>query len=90
MFHNFDAITRSVEFVNEGSSEITIDEISSVQLDLPAASHDAPYHWTQLSGSWARERQVVTRPIEYGITAIESRRGASSHQHNPFVVISEG
>lgn len=43
---------------------------------------------TQLSGGWARDRQVVTRKLEDGLTVVKSSRGASSHQFNPFLVMS--
>ena len=41
----------------------------------------------QLSGAWSRERYVKNRILEQGITAIDSMRGNSSHEHNPFMVL---
>lgn len=55
----------------------------SLSLDLP----DKDYVWMQLSGSWARERHIKNRPLEQGILAVDSMRGNSSHEHNPFVVL---
>jgi alpha-galactosidase len=43
---------------------------------------------THISGGWARERQVVTRKLDDGLTGIKSSRGASSHQFNPYMVIT--
>src|SRR5699024_2102836 len=48
---------------------------------------DADYDWMQLSGAWGRERAVKERPLQQGIQSIESTRGISSHQHNPFVAL---
>lgn len=31
-----------------------------------------------------------TRRLEQGLVALESRRGTSSHQHNPFAVVTHG
>ncbi len=90
LFPDYDILTRSVDFENLGSGPVVLDEVNSVTVDFPPAMHSQPYHLTQLSGSWARERHQVTRLLNMGVTAIESRRGASSHQHNPFILLSEG
>ena len=59
---------------------------TTVDFDVPVNN----YWLTQLDGSWARERHVTTRKLEPGITAFGSQRGTSSHQHSPFVAVSEG
>jgi len=41
-----------------------------------------------LSGSWANERKIRVHDLEQGRVSIESLRGTSSHQHNPFCAIS--
>lgn len=41
----------------------------------------------QLSGAWIKERHLRRRPLEQGITKVESLRGATSHQANPFVAL---
>lgn len=40
-----------------------------------------------LWGSWARERHIERRLVIHGIQVIESSRGESSHQHNPFIAL---
>lgn len=90
VFVEFDVITRAVRFINNGSETVVLEEVNSCSVDFPAASHQQPYHMTQLSGSWGRERQLQTRRISAGLQGFESRRGASSHQHNPFIVLSKG
>lgn len=90
VFCEADSIVRSAKFRNSGSVSVRIDEINSALIDFPVAAHDKPYHLTHLSGSWARERQLVSSELRMGLAGIDSRRGASSHQQNPFVVISEG
>ena len=80
IFRDCDAIARSVRFVNQGEKVLFLDRAMSLSLDFP----DADYESVQLSGSWARERSIVTRPLQPGVTAVSSMRGNSSHQHNPF------
>lgn len=83
IFRELPVLTRSCRLMNKGEISVTIENIASLSLDLP----DADYEWLQLSGSWARERHIKTRRLEQGIQSIESTRGISSHQHNPFVAL---
>lgn len=76
-------IARSARFVNEGTHAVHLLTAMSLSLDLP----DKDYMWMQLSGAWARERHIKNRPLEQGILAIDSMRGHSSHEHNPFMVL---
>ena len=48
-------------------------------LDLP----DSGYEMVELTGAWARERHVTTRPLVEGVQAVYSLRGHSSHHFNP-------
>lgn len=83
IFRSGGILARNVFFFNEGSEPVYLTRAMSMCLDLP----DHEYEWLQLSGSWARERHVKKRTLTYGITAIESMRGNSSHEQNPFVVL---
>lgn len=83
IFQQEDAIARSVRFENKGTEAYQIRTAMSMSLDLP----DADYEWIQFSGAWARERQVKTRKLQQGIQSVGSLRGASSHMHNPFIVL---
>lgn len=76
-------LTRSARFFNEGAAPVHLLTAMSLSLDLP----DKDYVWMQLSGAWSRERHVKNRPLEQGILAIDSMRGNSSHNHNPFMVL---
>lgn len=77
------ALAKSVRLTNESSKAVHISRLMSLCLDLP----DSDYEWVQLSGCWARERHVKVRKLTYGITAVESMRGHSSHEHNPFIAL---
>lgn len=76
-------IARSAELVNEGNAPVHILSAMSLSLDLP----DMDYVWMQLSGAWARERHIRNRKLTHGIQAIDSMRGNSSHNHNPFMAL---
>ncbi len=83
VFEDFNAITRSVKFKNIGNMDIRILRVLSANIDFLGDN----FLMLQLSGAWARERHVFLRDIVPGIQSIESRRGASSHQQNPFIAL---
>lgn len=83
IFTEYDALARSVRITNQGTENLHLLTAMSLSLDLP----DKDYIWMQLSGAWARERYIKNRALEQGITAIDSMRGNSSHEHNPFVAL---
>ncbi|OKP95582.1 alpha-galactosidase [Paenibacillus sp. P46E] len=83
VFNELNAITRSVRFINEGAGELKLLRGLSMSVDL----RDSSYDLLHLSGSWARERYVERRPLASGMQGVESRRGASSHAHNPFIAL---
>ncbi|AEM79275.1 alpha-galactosidase [Thermoanaerobacter wiegelii] len=82
-FRDYDVITRSVRFENMGKEDIKLLRALSMNVDFS----DDKFDMLQLSGAWARERHVIRRPLTLGVQSIESRRGASSHQQNPFIAL---
>lgn len=84
VYESFDAMTRSLRFVNGGEGDLKLVRAMSMCIDF----QDDDFDMIHLSGSWARERDVERRPLFPGIQAVESRRGASSHQHNPFLALA--
>lgn len=85
VFYNCDVITRYVKVTNNGENSAVIEKIASLTLDLP--SHD--FDMISLYGSWFKERNYQRNPIMYGSQSIFSRRGASSHQFNPFFALCD-
>ncbi|MGD0248204.1 MAG: glycoside hydrolase family 36 N-terminal domain-containing protein, partial [Candidatus Limnocylindrales bacterium] len=77
-------VTRSVRVRNVGSAPLTVECAMSATLDLP----DSDWGLVHLSGAWARECHVRTRRLEAGSLAIGSLKGASGHQHNPFLALT--
>ena len=83
IFASDGVLARSAKITNNGTGRVQLTRAMSLCLDLP----DNDYDWIQFSGSWARERFPVVRKLDIGTTQIESLRGHSSHQQNPFVIL---
>ena len=83
VFAHMAAIARSAEFKNEGRQVLQLNRALSMSVDFP----DSRFEWMQFSGAWGRERAPKVRPLQQGLTAIESMRGHSSSQQNPFVIL---
>ncbi|MBU3099904.1 MULTISPECIES: alpha-galactosidase [Clostridium] len=83
VFENYDAITRSVKLINEGSEKLKILRALSANVDF----RDDEFDMIQLCGAHVRERNIIRKPITVGSQSIESKRGASSHQANPFIAL---
>lgn len=83
IYRRRNVIARSARFTNRGADSVCLERAMSLCVDFP----DHELVWTQFSGSWARERTPVERPLEQGVTAIESMRGHSSAHQNPFVLL---
>ncbi len=84
-FNNVDAIARSVRVKNEGEQPLNISRIMSATLDIQSGAND--FDMLHLDGAWGRERSVSRQPIFKGNQEIYSRRGTSSHHHNPFFAL---
>ena len=85
VFEGEDVIVRSAQLVNEGASKLRLLRALSMSMDFDHFNYDL----LSLSGSWARERHMVRRPLVHGTQSIESRRGASGHSENPFIALLE-
>ncbi|OKP67432.1 alpha-galactosidase [Paenibacillus sp. P3E] len=83
VFETFSAIARSVKFTHKGKEPLRLLKAASASVDF----QDADFDWLNLYGSWTRERHIERRPLGHGGITAQSRRGASSHQMNPFVAL---
>lgn len=83
LFQDQAVIVRSQTITNESDQAVMLDRMLSSSLDLPQGQ----FEFVHLSGTWARERQVKTQNLVQGRAVVESLRGASSHQQNPFVAL---
>jgi alpha-galactosidase len=74
-------LARWTRIENLGSSPIRIEQAASATWNLPQGEG---YEWSWLTGQWAGEWQLHTAPLQTGTQVIESRRGSTSHQANPW------
>lgn len=82
-FNDLDAVTRSVRLKNTGEKEINIRRVLSACVDFDNSEYDL----ITLNGSWARERILERSPLHHGKQSVDSCRGESSHQNNPFAAL---
>ena len=83
LFAGAPVVARCMRITNGGAAPATVRTAMSATLDLP----DADWTMVQLSGTWARERSVVERPLVPGRQGIGSLRGGSGPEHNPFLAL---
>ena len=83
IFVDFPAVTRSARFENRGEGTVTLERAMSFSLDFG----ESDFEMIQLSGAWARERHIRSRPLVEGAQAVFSMRGTSSAEHNPFLAL---
>ena len=80
-----DVITRSVQIKNIGTEQITIEKAAAACLDFVQGDFDV----LRFYGKHAMERSLERTPLGHGTTSFGSRRGTSSHQYNPAVILAE-
>ena len=83
VFSGRPVVARSARIRNGGGDPLRLHVVLSTSLDLS----DARWEMIQLSGAWSRERHVVRVPLAPGRRSIGSGRGASGHEHNPFLAL---
>lgn len=83
VFEEKDIITRMVKVVNNGEGSIVLEKMLSACLDLPSGE----WEMLHFHGRHAMERQMERRQLLHGNMSIGSKRGTSSHQHNPAIIL---
>ncbi|MBE6814499.1 MAG: alpha-galactosidase [Ruminococcaceae bacterium] len=83
VFKDYGAITRSVVVKNNSDKAFSIEAVHSLCVDLPSAD----FEMIDLYGKWIKERSVGRHTLHTGIQSIKSKRGSSSHNHNPFTAL---
>lgn len=79
----FDVITRSAVIINDGTQAVMVNKAHSLCLDIPYGH----WEWVHFHGRWTKEREPERRPLLHGIQQSSSKRGTSSHQQNPVVLL---
>ncbi|MCK7488390.1 MAG: alpha-galactosidase [Bacillus subtilis] len=83
VFESADVITRRVIVINGAQQAIVLRKAMSFALDFA----EADFELISLDGAWIRERHPHVHPLSYGILKIDSKKGVSSADHNPFLAL---
>lgn len=80
---NLDIITRSAVIENKGEDSVILTNAASLCLDVPRDYDE----WIHFHGRHTLERIPERLPLAHGIQESSSRRGTSSHQQNPAIIL---
>ncbi len=80
-------IARSATIENRGTGDVRVDQAAGAGFALPVA-YDYRLHYS--TGRWAAEWTLQDRPLTAGMTVLESRRGSTGSQNNPWFAITRG
>lgn len=78
-----DVITRTATITNTGANSVKLEKFASACLDLMNTKLDLLH----FPGRHCMERQIERVALGHDIHTISSRRGMSSHQQNPFLIL---
>ncbi len=78
-------LTRSAVVENRTGNWIQVDQMAAACLNLP---YSDDYQLSFLTGRWAGEFALQTRAVTPGSFVVESRKGVTSHQANPWIALS--
>ena len=76
-------LVRNAVLENTTESSFTIDRMLSMNIDFTTSTFDL----LTLDGAWIRERHIHRHPLRYGVHKIDSKKGVSSSDHNPFFAL---
>jgi alpha-galactosidase len=77
-------LRRSAQVQNKTDAPFTIEQIASGTLNLPSGTD---YRLRYLTGRWAAEWSLHEQVVQPGKTVLESRRGSTGSQNNPWFAI---
>ena len=83
VMEGYDVLTRSMVLKNEGQGDLLLTGTQSANVPM----YGDGYELIHLHGGWARERSVQRVPVGKASIRVQSLRGASSHEQNPFVAL---
>jgi len=83
---NSGIISRSATIENKEEQPITIEQAAAAAWSVPAGHYTLDY----LTGRWGGEWTLTQETLKPGERVIESRRGTTGHQANPWFAIQAG
>ena len=87
VYPDYGILSRSATIRNGTSQALTVDSAQSAAWYLPPGDG---YRLSYVSGRWAAEMQLNREPIHEGQKVLESRKGHTSHNFNPWFAIDAG
>lgn len=84
VFEDIDIIVRNSRIVNATGDIMYVTRALSASLDLCEGKYDMISLW----GGHNYERQMCREALRHGTQSVGSRRGTSSHFHNPFIALA--
>jgi len=84
VYPHYGVVRRYTTIRNGTKQALTIESAQSAAWYLPQGTG---YQLTYLSGRWAAEMQINHEPIHQGMKILESRKGHTSHNLNPWFAI---
>lgn len=83
VYEAYDLMERNVVLRNRSDESIQIERIHSGQFHIPYEG----LNFSNVHGHWGAEQQRFVQKLSYGKTVIENRRGISTHNHNPYLIL---
>jgi alpha-galactosidase len=87
VYANLGVLRRYATIQNKTEHPFTIESAQSGTWYLPAGEG---YQLSYVTGRWAAESQINREPIHEGVKVLESRKGHTSHNFNPWFEIDTG
>ena len=84
VFEKLDIITRAVRIENHSDTALTFENVQTACIDFLHGDFDLHTFY----GRHVKERTHQRTPVSHGIQSVGSTRGTSSHQYNPFLILS--
>jgi len=90
LHYSIDAATgiigRSASVQNREPAAVTVEQAAAAAFALPRGNYTLNY----LTGRWAGEWNLTQETLHPGARILESRRGSTGHQNNPWFAIQSG
>ncbi|MDB1123999.1 alpha-galactosidase [Vibrio algarum] len=84
IFESANIISRSAEVINTSSDIVNIEKALSACIDF---SH-SDFELIHLEGKWTKEAQLTRHALNKGNFQIDSKKGVSGANHNPFLCLA--
>lgn len=85
VYESYDLMERTVKIKNRTGDRVTLERIHSAQFHIESEN----LTFSNVHGHWGAEQQRFEQKVGYGKILFESRRGISTHNHNPYFILGD-